>query len=138
MDGFYWLILGVLPSVQSHDARLVGVKCWESNSIGAGGTSRKDWYLTPMSSFNIEQGGCRLRTWWLWSSGPGGCGVLDLVVVEFQTWWLWSSGPGGCGVLDLVVAEFWSGCGGMDLASAYVLRPLNRLVLDFVTWNRGW
>ena len=26
----------------------------------------------------------------------------------------------------------------MDLASAYVLRPLNRLVLDFVVWNRGW
>ena len=26
----------------------------------------------------------------------------------------------------------------MDLASAYVLHPLNRLVLDFVVWNRGW
>ena len=25
----------------------------------------------------------------------------------------------------------------MDLASAYVLHPLNCLVLDFVTWNRG-
>ena len=26
----------------------------------------------------------------------------------------------------------------MDLASAYVLRPLNRLVLDFAVWNGGW
>ena len=26
----------------------------------------------------------------------------------------------------------------MDLALAYVLRPLNPLVLDFVAWNRGW
>ena len=26
----------------------------------------------------------------------------------------------------------------MDLASAYVLHPLNRLVLDFLVWNRGW
>ena len=39
--------------------------------------------------------------------------------------------------LDLVVAEFWRGCGRMDLASAYVLRPLNHLVLDFVVWIRG-
>ena len=26
----------------------------------------------------------------------------------------------------------------MNLASAYVLRPLNHLVLDFMVWNRGW
>ena len=25
-----------------------------------------------------------------------------------------------------------------DLASAYVLRPLNHLVLDFEAWGRGW
>ena len=29
--------------------------------------------------------------------------------------------------------EFQKGCGQMDLASACVLRPLNRLVLDFET-----
>ena len=34
--------------------------------------------------------------------------------------------------------EFQSGCGQMDLASAYVLHPLSRLVLDFMVWNRGW
>ena len=33
--------------------------------------------------------------------------------------------------LDLVVTEFWRGCGQTDLASACVLRPLNRLVLYF-------
>ena len=43
----------------------------------------------------------------------------------------------GASTLDLVVVEFQSGCGQMDLASAYVLCPLNRLVLDFVAWNRG-
>ena len=26
----------------------------------------------------------------------------------------------------------------MDLASAYVLHPLNRLVLDSMVWDRGW
>ena len=45
---------------------------------------------------------------------------------------------GGALTSDLVVGEFWSRCGQMDLASAYVLRPLNRLVLDFMAWNRGW
>ena len=53
--------------------------------------------LTPMSSFDIEQGGV--------NSG---------------------------------VTEFQSGSGQMDLASACVLCPLNRLVLDFVVWVRGW
>ena len=26
----------------------------------------------------------------------------------------------------------------LDLASAYVLCPLNHLVLGFMAWNRGW
>ena len=39
----------------------------------------------------------------------------------------------GASTLDLVVTEFWRGCRQMDLASAYVLCPLSRLVLDFVT-----
>ena len=38
---------------------------------------------------------------------------------------------------DLAVMEFWSGCGQMDLASAFGLYPLDCLVLDSVTWNRG-
>ena len=33
--------------------------------------SRMDWKLTPMSSFDVEQGGRQLRTWWLQSSGVG-------------------------------------------------------------------
>ena len=36
------------------------------------------------------------------------------------------------------IVEFWSWCGQMDLASAYVLHPLNRLVLDVMAWDRGW
>ena len=32
---------------------------------------------------------------------------------------------------DLIVTEFWMGCGQTDLASAYVLHPLNCLVLYF-------
>ena len=44
----------------------------------------------------------------------------------------------GVSTLDLVVTEFQIWCGQMDLASAYVLHPLNHLVLDFVAWNRGW
>ena len=39
----------------------------------------------------------------------------------------------GASTLDLIVMEFWMGCGQTDLASACVLRPLNRLVLDFKT-----
>ena len=39
--------------------------------------SRKDGWLTPMSSFDVEQGDI--------NSGPGGCGVLELV---------WTDGPG--------------------------------------------
>ena len=38
---------------------------------------------------------------------------------------------GGVPTPDLVVTEFWRGYGQTDLASAYVLRPLNLLVLDF-------
>ena len=44
----------------------------------------------------------------------------------------------GASTPDLIVVEFRSGCGQMDLASACVLRPLNRLVLDFMVWVRGW
>ena len=36
--------------------------------------SRKDWKLTLMSSFDVEQGGRQL-----W---PGGCGVLELVQTD--------------------------------------------------------
>ena len=39
----------------------------------------------------------------------------------------------GASTPDLMVTEFWMGCGQMDLASACVLRPLNRLVLYFKT-----
>ena len=38
---------------------------------------------------------------------------------------------------DLVVTELWRGCGQTDLASACVLRPLNRLVLYF-KMDGGW
>ena len=38
---------------------------------------------------------------------------------------------GRCQLQTLIVTEFWKGCGQTDLASACVLRPLNRLVLDF-------
>ena len=34
---------------------------------------------------------------------------------------------------DLIVTEFWMGCTQTDLASACVLCPLNRLVLDYKT-----
>ena len=37
----------------------------------------------------------------------------------------------GASTPDLIVMEFWMGCGQTDLASACVLHPLNRLVLDF-------
>ena len=37
----------------------------------------------------------------------------------------------GASTLDLMVTEFQMGCGQTDLASACVLRPLNRLVLYF-------
>ena len=53
--------------------------------------SRKDWYLTPMSSFDIGQGGV--------SSGPGGRRVLELVQTDGPGFSLCatlleSSGPG--------------------------------------------
>ena len=44
----------------------------------------------------------------------------------------------GASTLDLVVADFRSRCEQMDLTSACVLCPLNRLVLDFMVWVRGW
>ena len=33
------------------------VKCWNSNSMGTRGYAKEGWELTPMSSFDIEQGG---------------------------------------------------------------------------------
>ena len=42
----------------------------------------------------------------------------------------------GESTLDLIVMEFWSEYEWMDLASACVLRPLNRLVLDFEVGGR--
>ena len=44
----------------------------------------------------------------------------------------------GASTPDWVVVEFQSGCGQMDLTSACVLHPLNRLVLDFMVQVRGW
>ena len=38
---------------------------------------------------------------------------------------------GGASTPDLIVTEFRMGCGQTDLASACMLHPLNRLVLDF-------
>ena len=71
----------------AHEANGPAVKCWELNSIGAGGTSRKDWWLTPMCSFDVEQGGCRLWTWRLWSSGVGADRwTLNRLVLDFVVW----------------------------------------------------
>ena len=42
-------------------------------------------------------------------------------------------GQKGASTPDLVVTEFQMGCGQTDLASACVLHPLNRLLLDFKT-----
>ena len=39
----------------------------------------------------------------------------------------------GMSTLDLIVTEFQKGCRQTDLASACVLHPLNRPVLDFKT-----
>ena len=44
---------------------------------GRGGNIKEGLKLTPMSSFNVEQGGV--------NSGPGSCGVLE---------WVWTDGPG--------------------------------------------
>ena len=44
---------------------------------------------------------------------------------------------GGTSTPDLIVAEFQKGCGQMDLASACVLHPLNRPVLDFEVESLG-
>ena len=41
------------------------------------GNVKEGWKLTPMSSFNVEQGGV--------NSGPGGCGVPE---------WVRTDGPG--------------------------------------------
>ena len=53
------------------------VKCWNSNSMGARGYVKERLELTPMSSFNIEQGGV--------NSGPDSRGVPE---------WVQTDGPG--------------------------------------------
>ena len=53
------------------------VKCWNSNSMGTRGYVKEGLELTPMSSFDIEQGGI--------NSGPDSCGVPK---------WVWTDGPG--------------------------------------------
>ena len=60
--------------------------------MGARGYVKEGLELTPMGSFDVEQ---------------------------------------GASTLDLIVVEFRNGYGQVDLASACVLHPLNRLVLDF-------
>ena len=44
---------------------------------------------------------------------------------------------GGASTPDLIVVEFRKGCRQMDLASACVLCPLNRPVLDFEVGSLG-
>ena len=71
------------------------VKCWESNSIGTRGNIKEGWKLTPMSSFDVEQGGVNSRPGsrgvpeWVRTDGPG----FSLCAVPLEL-----SGPGFCGV----------------------------------------
>ena len=60
--------------------------------MGTRGDAKEGLELTPMTSFDVEQGGI--------NSGPDSCGQ-------------------------------------MDQASACMLRPLNRLVLDFEVGGKG-
>ena len=53
------------------------VKCWNSNSMGTRGYIKEGLELTPMSSFNVEQGCINSR--------PDSCGVPK---------WVWTDGPG--------------------------------------------
>ena len=59
------------------------VKCWESNLIGLRGNIKERWKLTPMSSFDVEQGGI--------NSGPGSPGVPGSHGVPER---VWTDGPG--------------------------------------------
>ena len=66
------------------------VKCWKSNSIGLRGNVKEGWKLTPMSPFDVEQGGI--------NSGPGGRRVPERVPTDrpgfsLCTTLLESSGP---------------------------------------------
>ena len=72
-----------------------GVKCWNSNSMGARGYAKEGWELTPMSSFDVEQGGI--------NSGPDSRGVPEGVQTDGPGFSLCaapleSSGSGFCGV----------------------------------------
>ena len=58
-----------------------------------------------------------------WRLIPMGSFDIGQGVCQLQTWWSRSSRDD---------ADGWT-----DLASAYVLRPLNRLVLDFKACGRG-
>ena len=72
--------------------RVIVVECWESNSIGARETSRKDWKLTPMSSFDVEQGDVNSGPDFpelMQTDGPG----FSLCATPLE-----SSGPGFCDV----------------------------------------
>ena len=71
-----------------------GVQRWKLNSIGSRGNVKEGWKLTPMSSFDVEQGGV--------NSGPGSRGVLERVRTD---------GPGFslCAApLELSGPGFWS------------------------------
>ena len=71
---------------------------------------------------------------WNWTQGDKGYVKEGLVTNSDGFLWRWA---GNAPTPDLVVSEFWRWRGRTDLASAYVLRPLNRLVLDFEVWQRS-
>ena len=71
------------------------VKCGKLNSIGSRGNVKEGLKLTPMNSFDVEQGGV--------NSGPGSRGVTEQVRTDGPSFSLCavpleSSGPGFCGV----------------------------------------
>ena len=71
------------------------VKCWNSNSIGRGGYVKERLELTPMGSFDIEQGGI--------NSGPGSHGIPDGVQTD-------KPGFSLCAMpLELSGPGFWDG-----------------------------
>ena len=76
----------MVPSLSS-----VLVKCWNSNSMGMRGYIKEGLELTPMSSFNVEQGGVNSRPdshgvlEWVRADGPG----FSLCAAPLE-----SSGPG--------------------------------------------
>ena len=73
----------------------ISIKCWKLNSIGSRGNVKEGLKLTPMSSFDVEQGGV--------NSGPGSRRVPERVWTDEPGFSLCaapleSSGPGFCGV----------------------------------------